>query len=98
MEGVIRLKSSTNRFHHDLVPLQPLDPNSNTKAYKFVTELAPSIIRNEKNGILTGIAFHCGPILNVGVEDEQCHMTLKEICPTFSKATGEYLYLSLVFE
>lgn len=94
----IRLKSSTNRFHHDLIPLIPLDPNSNTKAYRFETEYPPEIIRSEKTGMFIGINFRCGPNLVVGMADEQTKMVLKEICPTFDKATGEYKYLSLIFE
>jgi len=70
--------------------------NPNEKVFRFFTEYAPEILRNEITKLPVGISFHCGPVLKVGEINPQINMPLKEVCKGIDSAGEDFI--ALVFD
>ena len=92
----ITLKSSVNWCKHELHQLTPMFDNPNEKVFRFFTEYAPEILRNEITKLPIGISFHCGPVLKIGEINPQINMPLKEVCKGIDSAGEDFI--ALVFE
>jgi hypothetical protein len=71
-------------------------PHPDEKVFRFFTEYAPEIIRNEITKLPIGISFHCDPVLKVGETNPQINMPLKEVCKGIDSAGEDFI--ALVFE
>lgn len=97
MAESLYLKGSTNRYKHRLVPLTPLNEESQTKAYRPEFDDTPKILFDEQTRLMKTVIFCGGPTLTVGEQIPQINMTLKEIAPAYD-AEGNFLYNALIFE